>query len=351
MDRFIYDPVPVRTVFGYCALEALGEEAQRLNITRPVVICSPGRVALGRRLAELLAPAKAHVCDAGLTGMPKEAFERLMTEIDRTGADGIVAIGGGSPIGLLKAAGAATKLPSIAVVTTYSGSEMAPNWYVGAGQDRYGGDSDDALPKVAIYDPELTLSFPVAASAANGMNAMNHAVETLYGPDTNPVIQDRAEEAIRLLGRSLPRIVDDPSDRDARRDALLGAWQAAMFRATSGISHIVAQRVRTLFGLVHAESHAVAVPYAVGFNREAAPDAMRRIERALGVPDAARGLYDLNVRLGLATGYRALGVPADGLEKAVAVIAKMKFPNPRTPTEGDIRGLLGRAFDGAPPVN
>ena len=351
MESFVYDPVPVRTVFGYGALEALGAEAERLGLVRPVVICSPGRLSLGRRLAGLLAPATAHVCDAALTGMPGESFARLTREIEATGADGIVAVGGGSPIGLLKAAGAATKLPSVAVVTTYSGSEMAPNWYVGAGQDRYGGDSSDALPKAAIYDPELTLTLPVAASAASGMNAMNHAVETLYGPDANPVIRDRAEKAIRLLARSLPRIVDDPTDRAARCDALLGAWQAAMFRATSGVSHVVAQRVRTLFGLVHAESHAVAVPYAVAFNREAAPEAMMRIERALGVADAARGLYDLNVRLGLATGYRALGVPADGLDKAVAAIAKMSYPNPRKPTEEDIRGLLGRAFDGAPPVN
>jgi alcohol dehydrogenase class IV len=351
VDNFVYDPIPVRTVFGYGTLATLGTEAEQLGLARPVVICSPGRIELGRKLAGLLAPAQAHVCDAGLTAMPKEAFDRLMGEIEQTKADGIVAVGGGSPIGLLKAAGAATQLPSIAVVTSYSGSEMAPNWYVGSGQDRYCGDSLHALPKVAIYDPELTLTLPPAASAASGMNAMNHAVESLYGPDTNPVIQDRAEEAVRLLGRSLPRIVDDPADREARYDALLGAWQAAMFRATSGIGHIIAQRVRTLFGLVHAESHAVAVPYGVGFNREAAPKAMARIARALGADDAARGLYDLNVRLGLATGYKALGVPADGLDRAVAVISKMSYPNPRTPTEDDIRGLLGRAFDGTPPVN
>jgi alcohol dehydrogenase class IV len=149
----------------------------------------------------------------------------------------------------------------------------------------------------------------------------------------------------------LPIIVDDPGNREARRQALEGAWYAAMFRATSGISHIIAQRVRTLFGLVHAQSHAVAVPYAVAFNRAAAPEAIKRIERALGVADAARGLYDLNVRLGLATGYKALGVPADGLDKAVDVIAGMTYPNPRTPTREDLKGLLGRAFDGAPPVN
>ena len=351
VETFIYDPVPVRVAFGYGTVETVGAEAARLSIARPLVICSPGRAALGERIAGLLAPARAHLCDAALTGMPYEAFDRVKREIAGTGADGMVAVGGGSPIGLLKAAAAATRLPAIAVVTSYSGSEMAANWYVGAGQDRTGGDSPDALPRTVIYDPELTLTLSPAMSAASGMNAMNHAVESLYGPDTNPVVQDLAEEAIRLLGRSLPQIVDDPGDRTARREALYGAWHAAAFRATPGISHVVAQRMRTLFGLVHAQSHAVALPYAVAFNRDAAPAAMERIGRALGVADAARGLYDLNVRLGLATGYKALGVPADGLDKAATLIAGMSYPNPRTPTADDVRGLLGRAFDGAPPAN
>ena len=113
----------------------------------------------------------------------------------------------------------------------------------------------------------------------------------------------------------------------------------------------MAQRCRSLFGLVHAQSHAIAVPYAVAFNKDAAPDAMRRIERALGVDDAARGLYDLNADLGLATGYKALGVPDDGLEKAVEVISNMDFPNPRPVSKEDLRGVLGQAFGGAPPTN
>jgi len=350
-DVFTYDPVPPRVVFGYGALGKLRDEVERLSLKQPMVICSPGRIALGRRLADMIAPIDAHVCDAGLTAMPEEAYRRVMDEIESEKCDGIVAVGGGSPVGLLKAAAAHSHLPAIAVVTSYSGSEMAANWYVGSGTDRRGGASDDALPRAVIYDPELTLGFPPALSAASGMNGMNHAVESLYAPDTNPVVQDRAEEAIRRLGRALPRIVDDPGDREARYDALYGAWHAAMFRANPGLGHVMAQQVRTLFGLVHAQSHAVAVPYAVAFNRQAASEAMKRIERALGVDDAARGLYDLNVRLGLATGYKALGVPDDGLEKAVAKIGGMKFANPRAVTEDDLRGLLGQALGGAPPVN
>ena len=131
---------------------------------------------------------------------------------------------------------------------------------------------------------------------------MAHAVESLYGIDTNPIVQAMAEEAIRRLGASLPRVVQNPRDLDARTDVLYGAWLAANFRAEVGLEHAIAQRVRQWFNLDHAHTHAVATPYAIGFNSAAAPEAMARIQRALGVSDAARGLYDLNVRLGLPTG-------------------------------------------------
>lgn len=350
-EIFAYNPVPPRVVFGYGTLESLRDEVERLALKRPMVICSPGRISLGQQLAEQVKPADAHVCDAGLTAMPEEAYRRVMAEIESEKCDGIIAIGGGSPVGLLKAAAAHTKLPAIAVVTSYSGSEMAANWYYRNGAEQVGGASPDALPKTVIYDPELTLGFPVSMSAASGMNAMNHAVESLYSVETNPVVQDLSEEAIRRLGRSLPRIVEDPTDRDARYDALYGAWHAAMFRAKQGLSHAIAQRCRSLFGLVHAESHAVSVPYAAAFNRDAAPDAMMRIERALGVGDAARGLYDLNARIGLATGYKALGVPDDGLNKAVEAVMGVGASNPRPYSRDDLKGLLGQAFGGAPPTN
>lgn len=350
-DVFAYNPAPPRVVFGYGALASLPDEVERLALKRPIVICSPGRIALGQQLAEQIKPVDAHVCDAGLTGMPERAYRRVMAEIESETCDGIIAIGGGSPIGLLKAAAAHTTLPAIAVVTSYSGSEMAANWYYRNGPEQVGGASKDALPKIVIYDPELTLGFPVKMSAASGMNSMNHAVETLYSAETNPVVQHLSEEAIRRLGRSLPRIVEDPTDREARYDAMYGAWHSAMFRAKQGLSHAIAQRCRSLFGLVHAESHAVSVPYGVAFNREAAPDAMKRIERALGVDDAARGLYDLNARIGLATGYKALGVPDDGLDKAVEAVMGVGASNPRPYSPDDLKGLLGQAFGGAPPAN
>ena len=346
---FTYHSDPVRIVFGAGAIGALPAEADFHKMSRLIVLCSKTRADFTRRATAAIADRCVGFCDTAGQTMPREAFERIVDELERLDADGFVVVGGGSPIGLAKAAAATTKLPYIAVVTTYSGSEMAARWYIGVADQRIGGDDRACLPATAIYDPELTLDLPPRISAASGMNAMAHAVESLYGIDTNPIVQTMAEEAVRRLGSSLPRVVANPRDLAARSDTLYGAWLAANFRAESGLEHAVAQRVRQWFDLDHAHTHAVATPYAVGFNSAAAPHAMGRIKRALGVSDAARGLYDLNVRLGLPTGLKGLGMRETDLAKAVDVVAAVKITHPRPVSKTDLADVIGQAYAGEPP--
>jgi len=349
MNNFTYSSDPVRIVFGVGAIGALAAEAERHKLSRLMILCSKTRAGFARAVTSAIADRIVGTCDAAGQNMPREAFERIVADAKRHDADGFVVVGGGSPIGLAKAAAAINKIPYIAVVTTYSGSEMAPRWYIGVAAERVLGDGPEALPATAIYDPELTLDLPPRISAASGMNAMAHAVESLYGIDTNPVVQTMAEEAVRLLGASLPRIVQNPRDLAARTDALYGAWLAGHFRAKIGLEHAIAQRVRQWFNLDHASTHAVATPYAAGFNADAAPDAMARIKRALGVDDAARGLYDLNVRIGLPTGFSGLGMREADLGKAIEVMAAVKIDHPKPVSKADFADIITQAFAGAPP--
>ena len=347
--RFTYRSDPVRIVFGAGAIASLPAEADLHNMSRLMVLCSQSRADFARRVTAPIADRCVTFCDASAPNMPREVFERIVDDIKRQNLDGFVVIGGGSPIGLAKAAAATTKIPYIAVVTTYSGSEMAARWRIGIADDRISGEGAAALPATAIYDPELTLDLPPRFSAASGMNAMAHAVESLYGIDTNPVVQAMAEEAIGRLGASLPRVVQNPRDIDARTDVLYGAWLAANFRAEVGLEHAIAQRVRQWFNLDHAHTHAVATPYAIGFNAAAAPEAMARIQRALGVSDAARGLYDLNVRLGLPTGLKGLGLREDDIGKAVDIVAAVKISHPRPVAKADLAEIIRQAYFGEPP--
>jgi maleylacetate reductase len=349
LDPFVYKSDPLRVLFGSGAAGRLGEEADRHKMTRVLLLCSQNRVDLARAIAAPLGARLVGVCAAARAGMPAAAFDEIVAELKRQDADGFVCVGGGSPIGLAKAAAAATKIPFIAVVTTYSGSEMAARWYIGTGADERSGESKHALPASAIYDPALTLDLPFVTSAASCMNAMAHAVESLYGPDANPIVLTLAAEAAGRIAAALPRLRSDARDMAARTDALYGAWLAAAFRASIGLSHNVAQRIRQNFGTDHARTHAVVLPYAAAFNAPAAPAAMARLAHALGAGDPARALYEINVACGLSTGLKDLGMREADIPRAVETVAKRTFPNPRPASPADIENVIRQAFAGAPP--
>ena len=349
LEPFVYTSDALRVLFGRGAIERIGEEAERLNLARVMLLCSPGRAALAQSIGARLGQRSMGILPAARAGMPVAAFDEIRAELRRREADGFVCIGGGSPIGLAKAIAADMMIPFIAVVTTYSGSEMAARWYLGAGADERSGASPHALPAAVIYDPDLTFDLPFATSAASCMNAMAHAVESLYGPDANPIVLALAEEAARRIATALPRLKADPKDIAARTDALYGAWLAAAFRAAVGLSHVVAQRVRQNFATEHARTHAAVLPYAAAFNLAAAPAAAERLARALGRRDPAQALYDINVACGLPTGLRELGLRAEDIPRAVDVVMARRFPNPRALTPADVANVIRQAFAGAPP--
>ncbi len=348
-DPFVYQSQAVRILFGRGALQSVPDELTLHQRLRALILCTTSSRATAERVRSQAPDRIADIHQLPKSGDARERLAKLVEHARQKNADSILVIGGGSPIGFAKTVAATAGLRSIAVVTTYSGSEMASSWSIGAGKDRMAGDHDNCLPLSAIYDPDLTLSLPPRTSAASGMNAMAHAVETLYGPDRNPVVEAMASTAVAQLGSALPRVVERPDDIEARTSALYGAWLAAAFRAQAGVEHALAQRVRQAFGLDHSHCHAIFTPYAIAFNAKAAPRAMELIAHALGVKDAGRGLYDLNVRLKLPTGLKGLGMQEADIPKAVDIVAAGKFVNPRPVTRDDIANLITQAFHGEAP--
>lgn len=349
IENFIFQAALPRVLFGRGTVQATAREAALQGISRPFIICTGSGIGLARRIAGTL-PEESEVLQLEHPGIAAEDFERLRSHAGASSADGFIAIGGGTAIGMAKALAANAGLRYVAVVTTYSGSEMAPNWNYGDGKDARRGSARAALASTAIYDPDLTLGLPAVLSGQSGMNAMAHAAESLYGADRSPVIETLAEAAITELASSLPRVVAKPDDIEARTHALYGAWLAAAFRAEVGLEHAIAQNVRKRFGLSHAGTHAVVLPYAIAFNRNAAPWAMKRMERALGTADAAQGLYEMNVRMGLPTGLGQLGMKEEDIVPAVDLVASSPIANPRPVSRADLEQVILQAFHGAPPA-
>ena len=344
---FVYEAQPARVVFGLGSADSLPEEAARLG-RRPLVLATPGQ----RSRAEATAQRLGGIAYAGaVMHVPVTVAQAATVEARRSEADLLVAIGGGSTIGLAKAVALETGLPILAVPTTYAGSEMTPIWgLTEAGLKRTGRDGR-VLPRTVLYDPALTLSLPPAVSGTSGMNAIAHAVEALYAKDANPVTSMMAEEGIRVLARSLPRIAAAPADVAARTEALYGAWLCGTCLGGVGMAlhHKLCHTLGGTLNLPHAETHTAVLPHAVAYNRAAAPEAMARIARALGDVDAAEGLYELAGALGAKRSLGELGMSQADLDRIAALATANPYWNPRPVTEPAIRALLGDAFHGRRP--
>lgn len=242
--------------------------------------------------------------------VPVELITEVRTVVASLEADGLIAVGGGSAIGLAKGLALETGLPILAVPTTYAGSEMTPIFgLTESGLKRTGTDLR-VLPKTVVYDPDLTLTLPVGMSVTSGINAIAHAAEGLYSRDANPLTSLMAEEGIAALARSLPKIVAQPNDSSARADALYGAWLCGAVLGSVGMAlhHKLCHTLGGSFNLPHAPTHTIVLPHALAYNAGTVPDAMKRIARALGHDSAAQGLYELARANGAPVALREIGM-------------------------------------------
>ncbi|KVL40335.1 maleylacetate reductase [Burkholderia sp. MSMB1835] len=354
MERFVYQGTPSRVVFEWGALERLPDELSALGAQRALILSTPEQRHLADRVKAVLGERAAGVCAQAVMHVPVEVARAARETAAELGADCCIAIGGGSTIGLGKAIALESSLPILAVPTTYAGSEMTPIYGLTEGRLKRTGRDARVLPRTVIYDPSLTLSLPPGISAASGVNAMAHAVEALYAEDANPVIGLMAEESIRALGEALPVVVRDPQDRAMRSRALYGAWLAGTCLGAVGMAlhHKLCHTLGGTFNLPHAQTHAAMLPHTAHYNHAAAPDALRRVARALGGRDAAEAgplLFALNARLGIAPALADIGMPQHGLDEAADLACRNPYANPRPIERAAIRALLQRAWEGRAP--
>lgn len=347
--RFIHETLPSRVVFRVGALADLAPETARLG-SRAFVITTPGQKALGEHCAGLLGSAAVVVYDKAAMHTPADVVRAAVEHATALDADCLIAIGGGSTIGLAKAVAFERRLPILAVATTYSGSEVTPIWgYTENGIKHVARDAH-TQPRTVIYDPLLTLKLPPKVSATSGVNAIAHCVEALYSESANPLVSQMAEEGIRALGHSLPAVVKEPTDVDARSEALYGAWLGGCVLAAVGMAlhHKLCHVIGGAFNTPHAETHTVILPHATAYNA-VAEEAMSRISRALGGGNAAQALFDLNDSIGAPRSLRELGMPESGIEQAVSLAIKNPYYNPAPVTAEGIRRLLRNAWEGRRP--
>lgn len=376
---FIYYVTQIQFEFG--AVKLLKQECERVGITRPLIVTDPGVKAAGilQKALDALPGMKVTVFDQTPSN-PTEAAVRAAAELYKTsGCDGLIAVGGGSAIDCAKGVaiaathegplttyatieGGSLKItdraaPLIAVPTTSgTGSEVARGAILIVDDHRkLGFHSWHLVPKTAICDPELTLGLPAKLTAATGMDAIAHCMETFMSAAFNPPADGIALDGLERGWAHIERATRDGSDRDARFNLMSASMQGAMaFQKGLGCVHSLSHSLGGVDPrLHHGTLNAMFLPAVVRFNAQAESvqkdNRLNRMARAMGLAsggDIAEAIRDMNARLGLPTGLAAMGVQREQFGQIItgALADHCHKTNPRIASAGEYEEMLAASL-------
>jgi len=371
-----------RVQFGFGSLSALQQECDALSITRPLIITDRGVRSAGlieMVTAQLRAVSEEQIFDETPPN-PNEATVRKAANLYQAGNyDGLIAVGGGSAIDLAKGVavcathegplsqfalieGGLTRItaataPVIAIPTTAgTGSEVGRGGVLILDDGRkVGVISPHVMPKVAICDPELTLGLPPALTAATGMDAIAHCMETFMSPAFNPPADGIALDGLRRGWAHIERATQDGSDREARLNMMSASMQGAMaFQKGLGAVHSLSHSMGGVDPrLHHGTLNAIFLPLIVEFNTPT--ETMQTEHKLLRMAQAMNlgsgetvvdALYSMNERLGMPKGLTEMGVNESQFDKIIEGALKdhCHLTNPRVATPEEYRDILQRAL-------
>jgi hypothetical protein len=363
--------------FDFGALSLLKQECERVGISRPLVVTDAGVKAAGllQRALDVLPGWPVAVFDQTPSN-PTEAAVRAASSVYRAqGCDGLIALGGGSAIDCAKGVAIAAThegplthyatieggsarisdrvAPIIAVPTTSgTGSEVARGAILIVDDGRkLGFHSWHLVPKAAICDPELTLGLPPHLTAATGMDAIAHCMETFMAPAFNPPADGIALDGLARGWSHIERATRDGADREARLNMMSASMQGAMaFQKGLGCVHSLSHSLGGVDPrLHHGTLNAMFLPAVVTFNASAPSiqqeHRLQRMAQAMGLAAAAdipQAIHDMNARLRLPSGLAAMGVRADSFARVItgALADHCHKTNPRLASADDYQAML-----------
>ena len=378
---------PTRIVFGNGVIDDLAGVVRDLGGSKVFLVVDPGLAAAGLA-GRITAPLEA-------AGIPFVLFDRVDPEpglkladsgcgiAKAEGCDCVVGAGGGSAMDIAKAVsilvtnggkaadylglGKIRKagLPKIMVPTTAgTGSEVSfTAVFINEETRSKGGMNGDPLyPEAALLDPELTLSMPPHVTAATGIDALTHAIESFVSVQANGMSEVYSLEAINLIAENLPMAYADGRNLEARYRMLLGSLLAGKGLALAGVGlvHAMAYPLGGMFGIPHGLANAVLLPYVMDYSLIGAPERFTAVAEAMGMRVeklttreaaslAVEAVYTLNREVGIPPNLAELGIAEERLPEMADVALTVTRPvenNPRQPTRDEVIRVYQEAMRG-----
>ncbi|GAA1820720.1 MULTISPECIES: maleylacetate reductase and hydroxyquinol 1,2-dioxygenase domain-containing protein [Brevibacterium] len=340
--------------------QLLAAEVAQIKANRVLLV---GTESAQARAADILADlAPAATFAEVVQHVPIDTAEAARALATSSGADLVVCVGGGSATGFGKAIALSHRVPLIAIPTTLAGSEATDMWGLTEAGEKVTGVDPAVLPEAVIYDTTLIADAPTELLVASALNGVAHCVDALWAPRADPINAATATTALAAFGRGLGALGSAgsvtatdhaPLSSATTLELAFAAYEAgvAFSSAGSGLHHKICHILGGSFGMPHAQTHAVILPYVVALNGPFDPAAMDRIAEALKVEDGLVGLVDLRDRLGGPTSLGQLGFAGEDIARAAELCAAAVPPsNPRTVDLDAMTALLTAAVEGQDPA-
>lgn len=310
-----------------------------------------------KEAAALVKALSAYTCitiASAVEHTPESSVKEALSEVQKKGVKGLVALGGGSAVGLAKSVALRLVLPFACIPTTYSGSEMTNIVGVTNNGVKTTSRDENGRARLVVYDPSFLTGLPRTVAVQSAFNAMAHAVEALWSAEAAPPTKLLAVQGVRSIVSGLRKLSSAPLI-DACTELLYGSFLcgSVLNSATMGMHHKMAHILGGSFDLPHAGVHTVLLPHSIFFHRHAVPDAIAQIQQAVGGGEVWEVLWDLQRALGVPTSLRELGFKLTDLEgcasQAVAQASKGAYKYPRDIELTSITVYLEAAHHGRKP--
>lgn len=380
LNRIFKYELPTEIVFGNNAIDELSHWVKALKGTRVFVVSDPGVEQAGilERVTSIL--KKDDICFQKFTDVEREpdvkTIDRATAEAKSFSTDLVIGVGGGSALDAAKAVSIMVKnkgkitqyaglnnipnpgLPTICVPTTAGTGSEVTIWTVISEKEndrKYGIGGKYLAPTLAICDPTLTLTLPAHITAATGMDALTHALESYVNKATQPISEALSRESMRLIAKSLRKAVVQGDNLEARYNMLLASTIAAMaFNPTRlGLAHALCMPLGGKFKVPHGVANAILLPQVMQFNLVGNLEKFKDIAEIFGESTdglslrkaaelSVSAIKKLNEDIGIPKGLREYGVSEEDLEYIAreGMESGNVVVNPRTPTLEDLKEIV-----------